>query len=211
MILAHIHCSATINVSRLRDRVYQRWSSSGNQEHNAPMLAGSISWIRNTYICLFRQSLLANCLYRILSVVPFVAFLVVTGNVIVTTSSADLSLLRSTTDALASAAEKSPIAHRLHGVCSKFYQIATIIHDQQKKSGAIQNHMLQQATATEGTAYSMQVDPLAMYGNNYPMLQQHWDGIMEDSHLEFGDINAGELATFVEPYLMPGQFLGPFN
>jgi len=144
--------------------------------------------------------------------VPFVAFLVITGNVIITASSADLSLLRSTVTALESAAGKSQTMHRLHDVCSKFYQIAVIIHDQQKQSGAIQGQMHDRTRAVPAgdATFPMQVDPATMYYNNYPMLQQHWDGIIENSDLEFGDINAGEMATFVEPY-MTSQYLGPFS
>jgi hypothetical protein len=147
-----------------------------------------------------------------LSLVPFVAFLVITGNVVVTASSTDLLLLKSTVTALEGAAGKSQTMHRLHHVCSKFYQIAVIIHDQQQKSGAIQHqqHNLTRALSAGDAAFPMQVDSAAMYVNNYPMLQQHWDGIIESSQLDFGDISAGELVTFVEPYLT-NQYFSSFS
>lgn len=125
---------------------------------------------------------------------------------IVTASSADLALLKSTITAIESAVDKSQTVRRLHDVCSKFYQIAVIMHDQQQQSRVgqtqtqTQTHSQPRSTlAPEATFPSTDAD--TMFNTSFPMLQQHWNGFVDDSQLEFGDVDFGEMATFVEPYM----------
>lgn len=127
----------------------------------------------------------------------------VAGNVIVSASSADLSLLKSTLTTLESGAGKSQMIYRIHDVCSKFYQIAVIVDDQRKQSMGIQGQMHRRSRPI----LDLEFNPTAISYTDYPMSQEDWGGILEDSHLEFGDIliNVGEMATFVEPYMYLGS------
>lgn len=142
---------------------------------------------------------------RILSLVPLVSFIILAGNAIATSSSADLDLLSSVLAVLAPTAETSPFTKKIHDACERFSQIAGVIVS---------------AAATRGsvTVAPAEVDPVLRAGSSagtesllpdvgeqpfgFPMALEDWDSVMMGYESELGStFDARTLTGIIEPYM----------
>lgn len=121
-------------------------------------------------------------------IVPFVSFIVIVGNAIAMSSAKDLALLSQVVSIIKPAVEHTPATQKLYNVCQKFYQIADLI-------------VSQQSQVVHQTTLGMGAGGLAGM-NDLPMSEQAWDTVMQGFDLELDGMDAGAMATFVEPYMM---------
>ena len=136
--------------------------------------------------------------------VPFVSFLALAGNTIAISSDTDMEILASTLAVIEPVAENSPAARSLYHVCQKFYQITKILtSDKQNtifKSSSEGQNFVDMPSVILDDSYELtaQVD---VADCTYPMSQQDWDDVMKDFQIGLDDVNAGEMASFIEPYM----------
>lgn len=134
---------------------------------------------------------------------PFVSFLALVGNTIAISSDSDMPLLASTLAIIKPVTENSPAAQSLFDVCQKFYCIAEILVS--GKPNAIPKTSIQAnavATSFENSNAGFDLSgPMDISDYKYPMSQQDWDDVMREFETGLGDVNAGEMAMFIEPYM----------
>ncbi|KAI0600387.1 hypothetical protein F4775DRAFT_545619 [Biscogniauxia sp. FL1348] len=145
----------------------------------------------------------------ILSLVPFVSFIVLAGNAIATSSSADLALLSSVISVMAPAAANSPIARKMHDACERFGRIANRIVS--SASGAAMGHKaypeqvfnagLPLGVAADGTTAAMpgHAHPVS-FECGLPMAQHDWDCAMMGFEAELEGYDSRALTSIIEPY-----------
>lgn len=143
---------------------------------------------------------------RMITLVPFVSFIVLVGNIIAISSDSDMGLLNSTLLVIKPVAENSPAALSLFEVCQKFYRIAEILVNERPNDFLKLSHTDIRAAHDLTSFEDLNSDfnlPVEMDLSDYkfPMSQQDWDGVMKDFDMEFSDVNAGEMAMFMEPYM----------
>ncbi|XDG01012.1 hypothetical protein ABKA04_000627 [Annulohypoxylon sp. FPYF3050] len=144
----------------------------------------------------------------ILSLVPFVPFIVLAGNAIATSSSADLTLLSSVVAMLAPKGSSSPTIRKVHDACERFSRIANLIVTSAKTS-PLSNAGYQVQVPNHGMAVEPSKDALRIgdpvqpspidYG--FPMAQQDWDSVMAGFESELGDYDSRALTNIIEPYI----------
>ncbi|KAI5924816.1 hypothetical protein F4810DRAFT_700572 [Camillea tinctor] len=145
----------------------------------------------------------------ILSLVPFVSFIVLAGNAIATSSSGDLALLSSVVSVMAPAAANSPIARKMHDACERFGRIANRIVSSASEGPmshkvyqeqVFDNGGLSLGVATDGTTAMPDHTHAAPFGYGYPMAQHDWDSAMMGFESELGDYDSRDLTNIIEPY-----------
>ncbi|KAI0887605.1 uncharacterized protein GGS22DRAFT_111808 [Annulohypoxylon maeteangense] len=144
----------------------------------------------------------------ILSLVPFVPFIVLAGNAIATSSSTDLSLLSSVVSILAPTGANSPTIQKVHDACERFGRIANLVVSSAKKSHLgsagyqIQtpDHDPAVGASKDSAIIPNPIQPsLVDYG--FPMAQQDWDSVMVGFESELGDYDSRALTNIIEPYI----------
>jgi hypothetical protein len=144
---------------------------------------------------------------RILSLVPFVSFIILAGNAIATSSSADLALLASVLAVLSPSTEMSPLVRKIHEACERFYQIASVIlsaataRDSNITVDSAQTQMGQVAILDSQSQL-----PGAAGGEEqafgFPMALEDWDSVMLGYESELGNsFDARALTDIIEPYI----------
>ncbi|KAI1098177.1 hypothetical protein F4804DRAFT_325485 [Jackrogersella minutella] len=136
----------------------------------------------------------------ILSLVPFVPFIVLAGNAIVTSSSADLALLSSTVSILAPTAN-CPTTQKMHDACERFGRIASLVVSSANNS-SLNRKGCQASTddlPVEGPNDASELPNPIDY--NFPMAQQDWDSVMMGFESELGDYDSRALTNIIEPYI----------
>jgi hypothetical protein len=142
-----------------------------------------------------------NQLFSILSIVPFVSFLVLAGNAIATCSDADLELLSSMVALIAPVAEQSPTARKMHDVCERFARLARLIVASSMDRPQEQNFQM-----IMSSEYPINASPhsnnggLMVDGYGLPMTQHGWDSVMVDFEAELGVPDSRSLTSVMEPY-----------
>lgn len=141
----------------------------------------------------------------ILSLVPFVSFVVLAGDAIATSSSADLALLSSAVSIMAPATA-FPTAQKMHDACERFGRVArTIVESASQGLGHRRDcHSSPGALppAAPVDQWGLQSDTPAIsaeYG--YPMAQHDWDSIMIGFEAELGGYDSRTLTNIIEPYI----------
>ncbi|KAI1338876.1 hypothetical protein F5Y15DRAFT_416639 [Xylariaceae sp. FL0016] len=150
----------------------------------------------------------AMMLNLVLSMVPFVSFVVLAGNAIATSSSADLVLLTSVLSVLAPAARDYPTARKMHDACDRFSRIAMLIVSSSPEDytgGPV--HQARCSSSDDITLRDSTVGPglpedIVPMSNNFnvPMAQQDWDSVMVEFGSELGTYDPSTLTNIVEPY-----------
>lgn len=144
----------------------------------------------------------------ILSLVPFVPFIVLAGNAIATSSSADLTLLSSVVAILAPKGSSSPTIRKVHDACERFSRIANLIVTSAKTSPLsnagyqvqVPNHDVAIESSKDALRIAETVQPSPIdYG--FPMAQQDWDSVMAGFESELGDYDSRTLTNIIEPYI----------
>ncbi|KAI1143674.1 hypothetical protein F5Y05DRAFT_407081 [Hypoxylon sp. FL0543] len=145
----------------------------------------------------------------ILSLAPFVPFIVLAGNAIATSSGTDLALLSSVVSVLAPPAKNSPIARKMHDACERFGRIASLIVSNSIERPSSQKEYQQQAPTNDIAFGSSSGEPVTSdrahpnhldYG--FPMAQQDWDSVMIGFESELGDYDSRALTNIIEPYIV---------
>lgn len=138
---------------------------------------------------------------------PFVSFIILAGNAIATSSSADLALLSSVLAILSPATDMSPLVRKIHDACERFYQIASVIvsaatardtsitvdpAQTQLDQGAIPGYQSHLPSATSGEEQAF----------GFPMALEDWDSVMLGYESELGNsFDARALTDIIEPYI----------
>ncbi|KAK7754301.1 hypothetical protein SLS62_003594 [Diatrype stigma] len=143
----------------------------------------------------------------VLSLVPFVSFIVLAGNAIATTSAEDVALLSSAVSVLAPVADDSPTIKKMHDACDRFSRIAGLIVS--NAYGAPSFHQEQQrqafddACSPNGPTIRPDMHPVEPIDMDYslPMAQEDWDTVMMGFESELGDYDSRTLANIIEPYI----------
>lgn len=148
---------------------------------------------------------------RLLSIVPFVSFIILAGNAIATSSSADLDLLSSVLSVISPIVETSPLARRMHGACERFFQIAGVIVSAATTSRDSITIRLSDTTPSEvqtGHEEGKFQEQSALTGDGeqafgFPMALEDWDSVMlgYESELGNGSFDARTLTGIIEPYI----------
>nr|POE94377.1 hypothetical protein CFP56_16617 [Quercus suber] len=144
---------------------------------------------------------------RTISLVPFVPFVALIGHAIAKSSTADFMLCSSALAVITPASETSPAARKLHRVCTRLYAIAELIIAKgasQRPMGSQRgvSHFAQQSLNDNNTSSDFPGSHEPSISCDLPMTQEDWDAVMEGFDFELQNINPGELAAFVEPYLV---------
>ncbi|OTA99088.1 hypothetical protein M426DRAFT_325434 [Hypoxylon sp. CI-4A] len=136
----------------------------------------------------------------ILSLVPFAPFIVLAGNAIATSSSADLDLLSRVVSILEPTAAKYPTTKKIHDACERFGRVASLIVSNANESplqGQVSNSGLPLNSSDGGVGHA---NPSPVdYG--FPMAQQDWDSVMIGFESELGDYDSRALTNIIEPYI----------
>ncbi|KAI1454928.1 hypothetical protein F4805DRAFT_437994 [Annulohypoxylon moriforme] len=141
----------------------------------------------------------------VLSLVPFVPFIVLAGNAIATSSSTDLSLLSSVVSMLAPAGANSSTIRKIHDACERFGRIANLVVSSANKSpldgaGHQTQHNLAVDALRDSSGMPNHAQPITVdYG--FPMAQQDWDSVMVGFESELGDYDSRALTNIIEPYI----------
>ncbi|KAI0138687.1 hypothetical protein F4776DRAFT_663055 [Hypoxylon sp. NC0597] len=143
-----------------------------------------------------------------LSLAPFVPFIVLAGNAIATSSGDDLALLSSVVSVLAPPATHSPTARKMHDACERFLRIASIIVSSSSASRLNQKEYQEQASTNGipfGNSTSQPIVSNPAHPNSidygFPMAQQDWDSVMIGFESELGDYDSRALTNIIEPYI----------
>ncbi|KAI2468962.1 hypothetical protein F4781DRAFT_395878 [Annulohypoxylon bovei var. microspora] len=144
----------------------------------------------------------------ILSLVPFVPFIVLAGNAIATSSSADLDLLSSIVSIVAPTAASSLTVRKVHDACERFGRIASLVVSSASRS-PLDNAGCQRQTPGIGLAAADSNGSLGMpnpvqtspIDYSFPMAQQDWDSVMVGFESELGDYDSRALTNIIEPYI----------
>jgi hypothetical protein len=150
-------------------------------------------------------------LSSILSLVPFVSFIVLAGNAIATSSSADLTLLSAVVSVLGPPAPNSPIIQKIHDACERFSRIAHLVVSNsseaplncRKAQGILGNGDLlsNQSPDARGVINS---EHLSSTDHGFPMAQQDWDNFMIGFEAELENYDPRSLTNIIEPYMTQG-------
>jgi hypothetical protein len=134
--------------------------------------------------------------------VPFSCLVVLAGNTIASSSTEDLELLAATISAIEPIAASSPSGRKLYSVCKSFYQASSFSVDRQMSISRAPLYPTVSASEafdpSDGVALSGQLHGPAHMTYEHIMAPQDWDTIMNEFDLEIG---AGEMASYVEPYI----------
>ncbi|CAJ2499617.1 Uu.00g024700.m01.CDS01 [Anthostomella pinea] len=149
-----------------------------------------------------------NMLNLILSMAPFVSYLVLAGNAIATSSGTDLPLLSSAVSVLAPSAASSHMIRKMHDACERFGRIVPLIVSSVSGGSSSQNGLqtqaphggfpLDQMTVGPDTSNDMPMNSLD-YG--FPMAQEDWDNVMMGFESELGNYDPRALTDIMEPYI----------
>ncbi|KAE8441043.1 hypothetical protein EG329_006080 [Mollisiaceae sp. DMI_Dod_QoI] len=144
-------------------------------------------------------SMFLNLLF---SLVPFACFVVLAGNTIASSSTEDLELLSGAISAIGPIAASSPSGRKLYDVCRSFYEAASFSVARQTAASRAPPHPNVSATQVFDhlgeTSFSAQLDSTEAPSYEHIMAPHDWDTIMNEFEL---GIEAGEMASFVEPYM----------
>ncbi|KAI1503633.1 hypothetical protein F5X99DRAFT_375034 [Biscogniauxia marginata] len=142
-----------------------------------------------------------------LSLVPFVSFIVLAGNAIATSSSADLALLSSVISVLAPVAANSPAARKMHDACERFGRIAnrmvssasegTLNHKEYDEQAF--NNSVPLNGSTDESCIPNQAHSTAM-DYEFPIAQHDWDNAMIGFESELEGFDSRALTNIIEPY-----------
>lgn len=138
---------------------------------------------------------------------PFVSFIILAGNAIATSSSADLALLSSILAILSPATEMSPLVRKIHDACERFYQIASVIVSAAtvRDTGITVNPA--QTQMDRGAILGSQGQLPGVAGGEeqafgFPMALEDWDSVMLGYESELGNsFDARALTDIIEPYI----------
>ncbi|KAI8961018.1 hypothetical protein F5Y11DRAFT_243790 [Daldinia sp. FL1419] len=153
----------------------------------------------------FRWQMFLNV---ILSLVPFVPFIVLAGNTIATSSNADLALLSSVLSVLEPPAANSPTARKVYDACERLNRIAsTLVSNSNETSLSLKEYHEQAPhtalsfndSADESDIHSRTLPDAFEYG--YPMARQDWDSVMTGFESELGGYDSRALTNIMEPYI----------
>ncbi|XXH05467.1 hypothetical protein Hte_011894 [Hypoxylon texense] len=141
----------------------------------------------------------------ILSLVPFVSFIVLAGNAIATSSSADLALLSSVLAVMAPVAGDAPNIRKIHDACQRFSQVASLIVSSTSKrrkeyEEPVSNDGLPLNGSADGPGISNDTHGIHI-DYAFPMAQQDWDSAMTGFESELGDWDSRALTSTMEPYI----------
>lgn len=144
----------------------------------------------------------------ILSLVPFVPFIVLAGNAISTSSSADLALLSSVLSVLEPPAANSPTARKVYNACERLNRIATALVSSSNE-GSLHLKEYQEQTPNAGLPFNGPTDESDIHSrtlpNNFeyvfPMAQQDWDSVMTGFESELEGYDSRALTNIMEPYI----------
>ncbi|KAI1774570.1 hypothetical protein F4818DRAFT_418281 [Hypoxylon cercidicola] len=143
-----------------------------------------------------------------LSLVPFVSFIVLTGNAIATSSSADLALLSSILAIMAPVAADAPNIRKIHDACERFGRVASLIVSSTSESSlghkGYQEPVSHDGLPLDGSTGGPDI-PNDAHGIHidyaFPMAQQDWDSAMTGFESELGDWDSRALTSTIEPYI----------
>lgn len=152
--------------------------------------------------------LLLTLQHRILSLVPFVSFIVLAGNAIATSSSADLALLSSVLETMAPVADDAPNIRKIHDACQRFSQVASLIVSSASKS-SLRRTEYQEPVSNDGLPLNGSAEGSGMPDDAhgitidyaFPMAQQDWDSAMTGFESALGDWDSRALTSTMEPYI----------
>ncbi|KAI1465216.1 uncharacterized protein F4812DRAFT_440135 [Daldinia caldariorum] len=144
----------------------------------------------------------------VLSLVPFAPFLVLAGNAIATSSSADLALLSSVLSVLEPPAADSLTARKVYDACQRLYRIATtLVSNSNEASLQLKEYQEQSPNAdlsfirpTDGSETHNPALP-TNFDYGFPMAQQDWDSVMTGFESELGGYDSRILTNIMEPYI----------
>ncbi|KAI0178947.1 hypothetical protein GGR52DRAFT_569850 [Hypoxylon sp. FL1284] len=146
----------------------------------------------------------------VLSLVPFVSFVVLAGNAIATSSTADLALLSSILAIMAPIAADTPNIRKYYEACERFGRVASLIvsnsnqssvdhkeYQEPDSSGALP---LNTNGPAVGSSMANDADEIHM-DFAFPMAQQDWDSAMTGFESELGNWDSRALTSTIEPYI----------
>lgn len=122
--------------------------------------------------------------------VPFVPFVILFGNSIAQRHEGDLELLRKTVTVLEAIADRSPAGRKLYGACLQFTKIAETM-----LAAGFKNSTSQPSPIPDPYAIDMQML------QDFPMLQQDWDGMLNEFDLGLGAESARDMTSYFEPFM----------
>lgn len=150
----------------------------------------------------------------LMSLVPFVSFIILAGNAIATATAttlanSDLQLLSSVLTVISRTAETSPLARRIHDACERFLHIARVIVSAATKgqdgitidgghaASSLTAQMDQQVYLEGQSILAEDAEPASLF----PMALEDWDSVMLGHEAEFGaNFDARALTGIIEPY-----------
>ncbi|KAI0845083.1 hypothetical protein F5Y00DRAFT_247284 [Daldinia vernicosa] len=144
----------------------------------------------------------------ILSLVPFVPFIVLAGNAISTSSSTDLALLSSVLSVLEPPAADSPTARKVYNACERLHRIASALVSSSNET-PLNPKEYQEQTPNVGLPFNDPTDESDTHSrtlpNNFdylfPMARQDWDSVMTGFESELGGYDSRALTNIMEPYI----------
>ncbi|KAI1804338.1 hypothetical protein F4811DRAFT_561903 [Daldinia bambusicola] len=144
----------------------------------------------------------------VLSLVPFAPFIVLAGNAVATSSSADLTLLSSVLSVLGPPAADSLIARKVYDACHRLNRIATtLVSSSNEASWHLKGYQEQTPNVDLsyiGPADHSEIHNRALPDNfdySFPMAQQDWDSAMTGFESELGSYDSRTLTNIMEPYI----------
>ncbi|KAI1393318.1 uncharacterized protein F4822DRAFT_384294 [Hypoxylon trugodes] len=145
----------------------------------------------------------------ILSLAPFVPFIVLAGNAIATSSNADLALLSSSVSVLGQGAADSPSTQKIHDACERLGRVATLIVSSANESSSLKAAEFQGQASNNGFPLDNPNEDPSIYNGGrpisedygFPMAQQDWDSVMIGFESELGSYGSRELTNIIEPYI----------
>ncbi|KAK6949907.1 hypothetical protein Daesc_008230 [Daldinia eschscholtzii] len=144
----------------------------------------------------------------ILSLVPFAPFIVLAGNAIATSSSADLILLSSVLSVLEPPAADSLTARKVYDACERLNRIATTLVSSSNEASLhlkeYQEHTPNAGLSFNGPADESDIHSRALPGAfdyGFPMARQDWDSVMTGFESELGGYDSRALTNIMEPYI----------
>ncbi|KAI0114761.1 hypothetical protein F4814DRAFT_439883 [Daldinia grandis] len=143
-----------------------------------------------------------------LSLVPFVPFIVLAGNAISTSSSADLALLSSVLSVLEPPAANSPTARKVYNACERLNRIASALVSSSSEA-SLHLKEYQEQTPNAGLSFNGPTDESDIHSrtlpNNFdyafPMAQHDWDSVMTGFESELRGYDSRALTNIMEPYI----------
>ncbi|OTB20750.1 hypothetical protein K445DRAFT_92437 [Daldinia sp. EC12] len=144
----------------------------------------------------------------ILSLVPFAPFIVLAGNAIATSSSADLILLSSVLSVLEPPAADSLTARKVYDACERLNRIATTLVSSSNEASLhlkeYQEHTPNAGLSFNGPADESDIHSRALpsaFDYGFPMARQDWDSVMTGFESELGGYDSRALTNIMEPYI----------